>query len=56
MTSVKIESQSISFWEVLQLMFIYLKLTDSIGWHWVWVLAPTWIAFLLASLVAALEK
>ena len=29
-----------SFYEVLTLIFIVLKLTGNISWSWVWVLAP----------------
>ena len=33
--------------EVLQIVFIVLKLCKVIDWSWVWILSPTWIPFLL---------
>jgi hypothetical protein len=37
-------SSGIGFSGLLTIAFIVLKLTHVIGWSWVWVLAPTWIA------------
>ena len=37
------KSSGLSFAEVLQLIFIVLKLCKVIDWKWVWVLCPTWI-------------
>ena len=37
----------IGFAGALQIVFIVLKLTKYIDWSWVWVLAPTWIEFIL---------
>ena len=37
----------IGFFGMLQLIFITLKLIDKIDWSWWWVLAPTWLPFLL---------
>lgn len=34
--------------EVLQIVFLVLKLTKSIDWSWVWVLAPSWISMAVA--------
>ena len=52
-----------SFYEVLTLIFIVLKLTGNISWSWVWVLAPLWIelilivaAILLTAIAVALSK
>lgn len=36
-----------SFVELLQLVFIVLKLTKVIEWSWWWVLAPTWMPWVL---------
>lgn len=33
----------ISFWGLLTILFIGLKLTNYINWSWWWVLAPIWI-------------
>lgn len=52
-----------SFYEVLTLIFIVLKLTGNISWSWVWVLAPLWIkliliviAILLTAIAVAIKK
>lgn len=33
----------IGFLGLLTIAFVALKLTDHIGWSWLWVLAPIWI-------------
>ena len=33
------------FLTLLGLIFITLKLTGSIAWSWLWVLAPFWLPF-----------
>ena len=30
---------------ILGVVFVILKLTGVIGWPWIWVLAPFWLAF-----------
>ena len=40
------------FVSLLTLLFIALKLTGVIAWPWVWVLAPLWIGFIIAVLIA----
>lgn len=40
-------SGGIGFTGLLQIVFITLKLLNKITWSWLWVLAPTWIAFAL---------
>ena len=40
------KSAGLSFAEVLQLIFIVLKLCKVINWKWVWVLSPTWITLI----------
>lgn len=30
------------FWASLALIFITLRLTGHIDWHWLWVLSPLW--------------
>lgn len=53
-------SSGISFWGLLQLMLIGLKLANVIKWSWLWVLAPIWapialaIIFLVVYVVVAL--
>lgn len=39
------------FFEVLQLVFIVLKLCKVIKWSWVWVLFPTWIPLGVAAIL-----
>ena len=36
--------------EILQIVFLILKLCNVISWSWFWVLTPTWL--LLVLLVA----
>ena len=40
-----------SFFAILTLIFIVLKLTGCITWSWVWVLAPLWIDFILGVII-----
>lgn len=35
--------------ELLTILFVALKLTGYISWSWWWVLAPTWIPFLIVG-------
>lgn len=41
-------SGGIGFCGLLTIMFITLKLTNSIDWSWWWVLSPLWIGFAVA--------
>lgn len=41
-------SNGIGMTGLLQVAFIVLKLCKVIDWSWFWVLAPTWIAAILA--------
>ena len=36
---------SFPFFPILTLIFIILKLTNSLSWSWFWVLSPLWIPF-----------
>jgi len=38
---------TISFADVLQIVFIILKLCKVIDWSWWWVFSPLWISFIL---------
>lgn len=42
------ESNELSFFSVLFLILLVLKLTKIITWSWWWVTAPIWGGFLLA--------
>ena len=44
-------SGGITFTEMLQVAFIVLKLMHVINWKWIWVLAPTWISFLVSIVI-----
>ncbi len=41
----------IGFAGLLTIVFIILKLTGTIAWSWVWVLAPIWISMALGVVV-----
>lgn len=45
-------SGGIGFLGLLQIVFIVLKLIDKIDWSWWWVLAPTWIPFVVVFAIA----
>ena len=34
---------------ILTMVFIVLKLSGVIKWHWIWVLSPIWISALTAA-------
>lgn len=44
-------SGGMGFAEVIQVVFIVLKLCHIINWSWLWVLAPTWISLGLVLLI-----
>ena len=44
----------IGFCGLLSIAFIILKLTHVIEWSWLWVLAPLWISFTLAVVIAVI--
>jgi hypothetical protein len=56
MMSQQSNSGDIGFAGGLGIAFIVLKLTGTINWAWLWVLAPLWIplAFVLVVCVIAL--
>jgi hypothetical protein len=39
------KNNPISFVQALGLLFIGLKLTGYIDWHWWWVLSPIWLRY-----------
>lgn len=49
--SNKTNSSGIGFSGLLTIVFIVLKLTNTIDWSWWWVLAPVWIPVILILLV-----
>lgn len=42
--------------DLYQLMLVYLKLTNQISWHWIWVLSPYWVLLLLLIIAAIIVK
>ncbi len=53
-TKVMIGCQNISFFSLLGLTFIVLKLCGVIDWSWWWVMAPFWGPVALALAVVVL--
>lgn len=51
MKSNNSSSGGIGFCGLLTVLFIALKLTGTIGWPWLWVLAPLWIPIALLVIV-----
>jgi hypothetical protein len=39
------------FLTLLTLLFIYLRLTKAIDWHWFWVLSPILIPLIIAGII-----
>ena len=50
----KTNSSGVSFYGLLTIVFITLKLTGVIAWSWWWVLCPMWGVLLLAVLIVAI--
>jgi hypothetical protein len=50
------KNNSINISTVLLILFIILKLTNNIDWHWLWVLSPIWlpIAFVVGIILIIL--
>lgn len=48
--------QGISATEVLQIVFIVLKLIGVISWSWLWVLSPTWICIAVVVVLVIILK
>lgn len=44
----------IGFFGLLTIVFITLKLTGYVAWSWWWVLAPSWIPFVIVLLIFAI--
>lgn len=54
MSNKQTSPSEISFFALLALVFIVLKLCSVIAWSWWWVLAPLWIPFVLGVVVIIL--
>lgn len=48
--SDKYRDYSITFMDLLAIVFIAFKLAGIINWPWIWVLCPIWIGVILAIL------
>lgn len=48
---MKDKKSGMNFGEVLQLIFIVLKLAKVVDWSWCWVLSPTWISILILMML-----
>jgi hypothetical protein len=44
-------SSGIGFTGLLTIVFIILKLTNTIDWSWWWVLSPIWIVIIIWVLI-----
>lgn len=44
-------SGGVGFVGLLQVAFIVLKLTKTIKWSWLWVLAPAWISVAIVLII-----
>jgi len=45
-------SRGISFLELLFIVLLVLKLTDTIDWSWLWITTPLWGDFVVTIIVA----
>lgn len=45
------DNGGIGFTGLLTIVFIVLKLTNTIDWSWWWVLSPVWISALFALFI-----
>lgn len=44
---------NLSFFGIVAIIFIILKLTGTITWSWLWVLSPLWIGLILCAIIIA---
>ena len=52
MENTTIKNNGIGFFGLLTIAFIVLKLCGVISWSWIWVLAPLWITWSVALIIA----
>lgn len=45
----------ISFFGLLTIVFITLKLIGTIDWSWIWVLSPIWVPIALVFLILLIQ-
>ena len=51
----KTSTGGISFFGLLTIVFITLKLIGTIDWSWLWVLSPIWIPIALVFLILLIQ-
>lgn len=51
----KTSTGGISFFGLLTIVFITLKLIGTIDWSWLWVLSPLWIPIALVFLILLIQ-
>ena len=44
-------NNGVTFFGILTIVFIVLKLTHVIDWSWVWVLSPLWVSAIITIIV-----
>ena len=54
MENKEIKNKGVSFYGLLTILFIGLKLTGNISWSWLWVLAPQWTPVAIALILAVI--
>jgi len=51
MSKLETQNKSISFWGLLIILFVGLKLTGNITWSWWWILSPLWISMAVILII-----
>ena len=54
MKNEEIKNKGISFYGLLTILLIGLKLTGPISWSWLWVLAPQWVPVAIALVLVVI--
>ena len=49
---IKMKSNGMSFTTILFLVFLVLKLTNTIDWSWWWVTSPLWIGVVIWVIIS----
>lgn len=47
---------NLRFLNLLTLLFIGLKLTNYISWSWWYILAPSWVPFIIAVIILTIME
>lgn len=54
MSNIHVTSGGGTFFSLLVVLFIGLKLTGHITWPWLWVLAPIWVPLAISGVVVVI--